>query len=149
MILRWFEKKIFFRFFGRNPRLWLTLEAAPYIQSVYPYSCTISTYRSTTSPQDFIIALLVWLQWWSKVFLGVAPMCNSKLRVAKLSFLNHKIQKTFKLGHVISPWSDGLGSNFGWFLESAKPCQLKIFRQIWANSTSSGWKLDLKRLHFG
>ena len=46
---RWFwddlRKKYFFDFSNEIPRLWLTLEAAPYIQSVYPFSCTISTYR--------------------------------------------------------------------------------------------------------
>ena len=49
---------------------------------------------------------------------------GSNLRVAKLGFQNRKIQKTLKLGHVISPWPNGLGSNFGWFLETSKPCQL-------------------------
>ena len=57
------RKKYFFDFSDEILRLWLTLEASPYIQSVYPFSCTISTYRWTTSPKDFVIALLVWLQW--------------------------------------------------------------------------------------
>ena len=38
-----------------------------YVQSIYPFSCIISTYRSTTLPKDLLIALLVWLQSCSKV----------------------------------------------------------------------------------
>ena len=49
---------------------------------------------------------------------------GSNLRVAKLGLQNRKIKKTLKLGHVIYPWPHGLGSNFGWFLETSKPCQL-------------------------
>ena len=97
MILSRFEQKNVFSIFWnfsmsrtRYPRLWLILEATPDVQSIYPLSCTIYTYRSTTLPNNLVIALLVWLQWWSKFadilqkhdfcdlrpYLGVAPMGN-------------------------------------------------------------------------
>ena len=45
-----------FDFFWRNLRLWLNLEVTPFVQSIYPFSCYISTYRSTTMPKDLVIA---------------------------------------------------------------------------------------------
>ena len=89
-ILRWFEKILFFSIFGRNPRLWLTLKATPYLQWRCPLSYSFSACRWTNVPSYLVIALLVWLQWYSKVayilqkrhfcdlgpFLGVAPMAK-------------------------------------------------------------------------
>ena len=102
-ILSWFGKNInvyvsedseSIWFFWRNVRLWLILEAAPYIQSVYPFSCTISTYRSTTLPKDFVIALLVWLQWWSKVAISSEKRENFEIFVCPRWIFFSK--KTFK-----------------------------------------------------
>ncbi len=44
---------------------------------------------------------------------------GSNSEVAKLSFKIVKFKKTLKLGHVITPWPNGLGSNFGWFSETS------------------------------
>ena len=59
-----------------------------------------------------------------------------------------------KLGHVITPWPNGLGSNFGWFSETSNHALsrwrhyfLPYFIPSWSNLGSKKWRF-CKKTHF-
>ena len=59
-----------------------------------------------------------------------------------------------KLGHVITPWPNGLGSNFGWFSETSNHALsrwrhsfLLYFIPSWINLGSKKWRF-CKKMHF-
>ena len=108
----------------------------------------ISTFKLSyaTFPLIKFIFPAPWSQWLPR---------GSKLRVTKLRFWNHKIQKTLKLGHVISPWPNGLGANFGWFLETSNHAlsrgEIKkggFFIPSWCNLGSKKWRFCKKTRFF-
>ena len=60
-----------------------------------------------------------------------------------------------KLGHVITPWPNGLGSNFGWFSETSKHALsrwrhsfLPYFIPSWCNWGSKKWRFCKKRIFY-
>ena len=88
------------RFFGRNSRLWLTAAGTRYVQWTCPLDCSFSTCRWTTVPCHLVVALLVWLQWSTKVAISSE----------KREFCD--------LGHI---WAWPLSGTFG--ISSFKLCQ--------------------------
>ena len=72
---------------------------------------------------------------------------GSNLRVAKLSFLNNKIQKKLKVGHVIAPIQNGLGPNFWWFSETSNHaltrCRHNFYPTLFFNCVIWAWKCNI------